>query len=32
MLVPFTADAVIDLDVPGRRIVLRPDLFGTEAP
>jgi 16S rRNA processing protein RimM len=30
LLVPFTADAVVDLDVPGRRIVLRPDLFGSE--
>jgi len=32
VLVPFTADAVVDLDVPGRRIVLRPDLFGSGAP
>lgn len=31
VLVPFTADAVVELDVPGRRIVLRPDLFGPEA-
>jgi len=30
LLVPFTADAVLRLDVPGRRIVLRPDLFGPE--
>ena len=28
LLVPFTADAVTGLDVPGRRIVLRADLFG----
>lgn len=28
VLVPFTADAVIELDVPGRRIVIRPDLLG----
>jgi hypothetical protein len=27
LLVPFTADAVTDLDVPGRRIGLRADLF-----
>lgn len=32
VLVPFTADAVTELDVPGRRIVLRPDLFGEEGP
>ncbi len=32
VLVPFTADAVIDLDVPGRRIALRPDLFGPPPP
>lgn len=32
ILVPFTADALIALDVPGRRIVIRPDLFGPEAP
>jgi 16S rRNA processing protein RimM len=32
VLVPFTADAVVELDVPGRRIVIRPDLFGPEAP
>lgn len=32
VLVPFTADAVVDLDVPGRRIALRRDLFGPEAP
>ena len=31
VLVPFTADAVVTLDVPGRRIVLRPDLFGLPA-
>ena len=28
VLIPFTADAVVDLDVPGRRIVIRPDLLG----
>ncbi len=28
LLVPFTADAIRELDVPGRRIVVRPDLFG----
>jgi 16S rRNA processing protein RimM len=27
LLVPFTADAVRELDLPGRRIVVRPDLF-----
>jgi 16S rRNA processing protein RimM len=32
VLVPFTADAVTELDVPGRRIVVRPDLFGEEGP
>ena len=32
VLVPFTADAVVELDVPGRRIVVRPDLFGREGP
>lgn len=32
VLVPFTGDAVVELDVPGRRIVLRPDLFGPPAP
>lgn len=32
VLVPFTADAVVELDVPGRRIVIRPDLFGSDAP
>lgn len=32
VLVPFTADAVAELDVPGRRIVLRPDLFGPDGP
>ena len=28
LLVPFTADAVADLDLPSRRIVVREDLFG----
>ncbi len=28
LLVPFTADAVTGLDLPGRRIHLRADLFG----
>jgi len=28
LLVPFTADAVRDLDLAGRRIVVRDDLFG----
>ncbi len=32
LLVPFTADAVRDLDLAGRRIVLRPDLFGPDGP
>ena len=32
VLVPFTADAVVELDVPGRRIVIRPDLFGPDGP
>ena len=32
VLAPFTADAVTELDVPGRRIVLRPDLFGEDGP
>jgi 16S rRNA processing protein RimM len=32
VLIPFTADAVLDLDVPGRRIVVRPDLFGPDPP
>lgn len=32
LLIPFTADAVVELDVPGRRVVVRPDLFGAEAP
>jgi 16S rRNA processing protein RimM len=32
VLVPFTADAVAELDVAGRRIVVRPDLFGPEPP
>jgi 16S rRNA processing protein RimM len=30
VLIPFTADAVTDLDVPGGRIVVRPDLLGPE--
>ena len=30
LLVPFTADAVTGLDVPGRRIELRADLFAQE--
>ena len=30
VLIPFTADAVVDLDVPGRRIVVRPDLRGAD--
>ena len=30
VLIPFTADAVVELDVPGRRIVVRPDLLGPE--
>jgi 16S rRNA processing protein RimM len=28
LLVPFTKDAVTELDLPGRRVVIRPDLFG----
>ena len=32
VLLPFTADAVLDLDVPGRRIVVRPDLLGDDGP
>jgi 16S rRNA processing protein RimM len=32
VLIPFTADAVLELDVPGRRIVVRPDLLGAEPP
>ncbi len=32
VLVPFHADAVTDLDVAGRRIVLREDLFGADGP
>lgn len=32
VLLPFTADAVRDLDVAGRRIVMRPDLLGDPAP
>lgn len=27
VLLPFTADAIVDLDVPGRRIVVRSDLL-----
>lgn len=30
VLIPFTADAVVELDVPGRRIVVRPDLLAAE--
>ena len=30
VLIPFTADAVVQLDVPGRRIVVRPDLLAAE--
>jgi 16S rRNA processing protein RimM len=30
VLIPFTADAVVELDVPGRRIVVRPDLLPAE--
>ena len=30
VLIPFTADALVDLDVPGRRIVVRPDLLGAD--
>ncbi|HTI32143.1 MAG TPA: ribosome maturation factor RimM [Miltoncostaea sp.] len=30
VLIPFTADALLDLDVPGRRIVVRPDLLGAD--
>jgi 16S rRNA processing protein RimM len=29
VLVPFTKDAVTELDLAGRRVVIRPDLFGT---
>lgn len=29
-LIPFTADAVRELDLPGRRIVIRPDLLGID--
>ena len=32
LLLPFTADAVVELDVPGRRIVFRPDILGPEVP
>ena len=32
VLVPFTADAVTELDVPGRRVVIRADLFGHTDP
>jgi 16S rRNA processing protein RimM len=28
LLIPFTADAVLELDRPGRRLVIRPDLLG----
>lgn len=31
LLVPFTKDAVTELDLPGRRVVIRPDLFGDVA-
>ncbi|MDX6646884.1 MAG: rRNA processing protein RimM [Miltoncostaeaceae bacterium] len=31
LLVPFTADAVTDLDLTARRIVIRPDLLGDGA-
>lgn len=31
LLVPFTKDAVTELDLPGRRVVIRPDLFGDRA-
>jgi 16S rRNA processing protein RimM len=31
LLVPFTKDAVIEVDLPGRRMVIRPDLFGDVA-
>jgi 16S rRNA processing protein RimM len=31
ILVPFTGDAVTDLDLPARRIVIRPDLLGDGA-
>jgi 16S rRNA processing protein RimM len=30
LLIPFTADAVVDLDVAGRRIVVRPGLLAGE--
>lgn len=30
VLIPFTADAVVDLDVSGRRIVVRPDLLAAD--
>ncbi len=29
-LVPFTHDAVVEVDVPGRLVRIRPDLFGVE--
>ncbi len=32
VLIPFTADAVVKLDVPGRQIVIRPDLLGHGSP
>lgn len=31
LLVPFTKDAVTELDLPGRRVVIRADLFGDTA-
>ncbi len=31
VLVPFTKDAVLELDLPGRRVVIRPDLLGVES-
>ncbi|MEW6582114.1 MAG: ribosome maturation factor RimM [Actinomycetota bacterium] len=30
ILLPFTADALVELDVPGRRIAVRPDLLPRE--
>jgi 16S rRNA processing protein RimM len=30
LLIPFTADAVLELDRAGRRLVIRPDLLGAE--
>jgi 16S rRNA processing protein RimM len=32
VLLPFTADAIVDLDVRGRRIVVRADLLGDDPP